>query len=118
MAIWSAPATGGKRVGLNAPGYYPRFAPDGRSLVYWNRTALWTMDADGKNPRKVRENVAEPIPAAWVKGAPKTYRDAEVNNGKSILPAFDVLPDGRLLTATIASQDTAIWTVNLTYVPK
>ena len=32
--------------------------------------------------------------------------------------SFDVLPDGKLLTATITSQDTAIWTVNLTYVPK
>lgn len=118
MAIWSAPATGGKRTSLNDNGYYPRFSPGGRSVLYWNRGALWTMNADGKNPQIVREGVAEPIPAAWVKGAPKTYLDAEVHGGKPILPAFDILPDGKLLTSTIASQDTAIWTVNLTYVPK
>jgi Tol biopolymer transport system component len=118
IAIWSAPATGGKRIGLNDKGYYPRFSPDGRSLAYWSQAALWTMDADGKNPRSVRDGVTDPIPAAWFKGAPKTYLDPEVHNGKPILPAFDVLPDGRLVTATIASQDSAIWTVNLTYVPK
>jgi Tol biopolymer transport system component len=118
FTIWSAPSTGGKRLGLNDLGYYPRFSPDGKSLVYWSQAALWTMDADGKNPRKVRENVAEPTPANWVKGTAKIYLDADVNNGKAILPAFDVLRDGRLLTATIASQDSAIWKVSLTYVPK
>jgi Tol biopolymer transport system component len=118
IAIWSAPATGGKRLGLTASGYYPRFSPDGRSLLYWSQAALWTIDADGKNPRSVREAVTDPIPAAWFKGAPKIYLDPEVHNGKPILPAFHVLPDGRLLTATITSQDSAIWTVNLTYVPK
>ena len=76
------------------------------------------MDADGKNSRRVREGVFEPIPGGWVKGVPKTYLDPEVNQGKAILPAFDVLADGRMLTATISSQDTALWTVNLTYVPK
>jgi len=118
IAIWSAPATGGKRLGLNNSGYYPRFSPDGRSLLFWSQAALWTMDADGKNPRRVREEIADPIPGEWVKGAPKIYLDPEVNNGSPILPAFDVLPDGRLLTATISSQDSAIWTVTLTYVPK
>jgi Tol biopolymer transport system component len=118
MAIWSAPATGGKRLGLNGNGYYPRFSPDGRSLAYWSGGALWTMAADGKNARLVREGVQAPLPAAWVQGMPRTYLDAEVHNGKTILPAFDVLPDGRLLTAAIVSQDTALWTVNLIYVPK
>ena len=66
----------------------------------------------------MREGFHEPIPGGWVKGVPKTYLDPEVNNGKAILPAFDALPDGRLITATIRSQDSALWTVNLTYVPK
>jgi Tol biopolymer transport system component len=118
IGIWSAPSTGGKRLGLNNNGYYPRFSPDGRSLLYWSQAALWTMDANGMNPRSVRDGLTDPIPAAWVRGVPKTSLDIEVHNGKSILPAFDVLPDGRLLTATSTSQDTAIWTVNLTYVPK
>jgi Tol biopolymer transport system component len=118
FGIWTSPATGGKRLGLNDSGYFPRFSPDGKSLTYWSKAALWTMDADGKNPRKVHEPVAEPTPASWVKGMPKIFIDPDVNGGKAILPAFDVLPDGRLLTATIASQDSAIWKVTLTYVPR
>jgi Tol biopolymer transport system component len=116
MAIWSAPSTGGKRVGLNVNGYYPRFSPDGRWIAYWNRGALWTMDREGKNSRSIRDGVAVPTAATWVKGVPKIYSDLDINGGKAILPTFDVLPDGRLLTATIVSQDTALWTVNLTYV--
>jgi Tol biopolymer transport system component len=118
MAIWSTPATGGKRLGLTDNGYYPRFSADSRSLLYWSRGALWTMDTDGGNARNVRDGFMAPTPAAWVKGIPKTYLDPEVHNGAAILPTFDVLPDGRLVTATIASQDTAIWTVNLTYVER
>lgn len=110
--IWSTPATGGKRSRLNDSGYYPRFSPDSRSLVYWSQGALWT------DAQKLKEGVVNPLPAAWVKGVPRTYLDSEVNQGKAILPTFDVLPDGRILTATITSQDTAIWTVNLTYVEK
>jgi Tol biopolymer transport system component len=112
MAVWSTPAIGGKRLRLNETGYYPRFSPDSRSLVYWSQGALWT------DTTRVKEGVVNPLPAAWVKGVPRTYLDPEVNNGKAILPAFDVLPDGRILTAAITSQDTAIWTVNLTYVEK
>jgi Tol biopolymer transport system component len=117
MALWTTSATGGKRLGLNDNGYYPRFSPDGRSLSYWNQGAIWAMDVDGKNPRKALDGFPTPVPSAWVKGSPKTYLDPEVNKGKSILPTFDVLPDGRILTATLSSQDTSIWTVNLTYVP-
>ena len=118
MSLFSAPSTGGKRVGLNIKGYYPRYSPDGRSLVYWSQAALWIADVDGKNPRKVREDLTDPVPAGWLKGIPKTYLDPEINGGKAILSAFDVLPDGRVLTATIKSEDSAIWKVSLTYVAK
>jgi Tol biopolymer transport system component len=118
MAIWNTPATGGKRLRLTDNGYYPRFSADSRALLYWSKGALWTMDADGGNARNVRDGLTAPTPGAWVKGIARTYLDPEVNNGKAILPTFDVLPDGRVVTATIASQDTAIWTVNLTYVER
>jgi len=118
MGLWSLPSNGGKRLRLNDDGYYPRFSPDGRFLAYWNQGSLWTMDAGGKNPKRVQDDVAIPTPAGWVSGTPRTYLDPDINGGKTILPVFDVLPNGKLLTATVASKDTAIWTVNLTYVEK
>ena len=54
----------------------------------------------------------------WLRGGAKTRLDTEVNGGTAIWPEFDVLPDGRTLTAAIEIHDTAVWTVNLTYVEK
>lgn len=118
MMLWTIPAVGGKRVGLNSAGYFPRFSPDGRSLLFWNRQALWTMDADGRRPREVRTGFDLPTPSAWVKGSAKTSLDSEINSGKAIWPTFDVLPDGRVLMAPIEVHETALWAVNLTYVEK
>ena len=118
MALWTIPAGGGKRRGLASNGYFPRFSPDGRSVLYWNQQALWTIDSNGRNARRVRENVSAPVPGAWVKAGPKTYLDPEIHGGKTIWPEFDVLPDGRTLTAPIDARETAIWAVNLTYVDK
>ena len=118
MTLWTMPAVGGKRVGLNSGGYYPRFSPDGRSLLFWNQQALWTMNADGSRPREVRSGFDAPTPSAWVKGVAKTALDPEINGGKPIWPTFDVLADGRVLTAPIDIRETAIWAVNLTYVEK
>ena len=105
-------------MGLSSSGYYPRFSPDSRSLLFWNQGALWTITADGINPRRVRQAVDGPTPSAWFKGSPKTSLDPEINGGKMIWPQFDILPDGKLLTAPIDIRDTALWTVNLTYVDK
>jgi Tol biopolymer transport system component len=118
MTLWTMPTVGGKRRSLNASGYFPRFSPDGRSLSYWSQQALWTLDLKGGNPRRIRENLSEPTPSAWIKGSPKTFLDPEVNGGKTIWPAFDVLPDGRVLTAPIEIRESALWSVNLTYVEK
>jgi TolB protein len=118
MMLWTIPAVGGKRVGLNSAGYFPRFSPDGRSLLFWNRQALWTMDVDGRKPREVRAGFDLPTPSAWVKGSAKTSLDPDINGGKPIWPTFDVLPDGRVLMAPIEIHETALWAVNLTYVEK
>jgi Tol biopolymer transport system component len=118
MTLWTIPANGGKRSSLNRNGFFPRYSPDGRSLLFWSQQALWKMDAAGGNPQRVREGVAEPVPAGWVNGSPRTYLDAEINGGKQIWPQFDVLPDGRVITAQIQIRETALWAVNLTYVEK
>jgi Tol biopolymer transport system component len=118
MTLRTIPAAGGKRQTINPGGYYPRFSPDGRSILFWNQQALWTTDISGQNTQRVRNGINEPIPGNWVKGAPKTSLDPEINGGKRIWPEYDVLPDGRLLTAPINIHETALWTVNLTYVEK
>ena len=116
MALWSLPAAGGKRSRLIDRGYFPRFSPDGRSLLYWSEGAMWTSDLSGANARRIREGLPTPTPATWIKGAPQTFQSPEVNSGKEILPAFDVFPDGKVVTATVRSADTALWTVTPTYV--
>ena len=115
MALWTMPV-GGKRESLSASGYFPRFSSDGQSLLFWGQQALWTIQADGKNARRFRDGVGEPLPAGWVKGVPRTYLDAEVNGGKTIWPEFDVFQDGKILMAPIDVRDTALWSVRLTYI--
>jgi Tol biopolymer transport system component len=118
MSLWAIPAGGGKRRSLNANGYFPRFLPDGRSVLYWRQEALWKVDSNGQNMHRIRDSVGAPAAAAWLKASPKTYRDPEIHDGKMIWPEFDVLPDGRILTAPIHTRETAVWAVNLTYVDK
>ena len=118
MRLWTMPTVGGKRRSLNVNGYFPRFSPDGSSLSYWSQQSIWTVGIQGVSPRRVTAGVSEPTPSAWVKGAPRTFLDPAVHGGKTIWPGFDALPDGRVLTAPINIHETALWTVNLTYVDK
>jgi hypothetical protein len=53
-----------------------------------------------------------------VKGGPKTYEDPEIHGGKQVWPRFDILPDGRVVTAPIEVREASLWAVNLTYVKK
>jgi hypothetical protein len=116
MTLWTIPAVNGKRRALDSNGYFPRFSPDGRSLLFWNLEALWISGIDGHDPKRIKETVPAPLPGAWLKGAPRTYLDSDVNGGRKIWPEFDVLPDGRVLAAPIEIRDTALWSVDLTYV--
>jgi Tol biopolymer transport system component len=118
VGLWSLPAAGGKRLRVYESGYFPRFLPDGRSLLFWNQGGLWTVGVDGQSAHKVRENLPEPVPAVWVKGGPKTYEDPEIHGGKQVWPRFDILPDGRVVTAPIEVREASLWAVNLTYVKK
>jgi hypothetical protein len=74
------------------------------------------MEASGGHPRRVLDGFDEPVPAVWVNNNPKTYRDPEIHGGRQIWPSFDVLPDGRVLTAPIEIREAALWTLELTYV--
>jgi Tol biopolymer transport system component len=118
MAIWTVAASGGRRVPLNRSGYFPRYSNDGQSIVFWSAQAIWTMDANGDDPRLLRGGVPEPVPAVLTKSGPKFHADAEVNGGKQIWPGFDVLPDGRYVVAPIETRETALWAVDLTFTDK
>jgi Tol biopolymer transport system component len=126
LAIWSVPAAGGKRLKLNDAGFAPRYSPDGKSILFWNRQALWTMGADGANPRQVYGPVAEPTVARWTSKGPAFFLDSEIRTaseslfkaaGHPIWPRFDVLPDGRFAIAPIDIRETGLWTVDLTFKP-
>ena len=89
MSIWMTPASGGKRLRLNDGGYAPRYSPDGKTISFWNQSAIWTMNADGANLR-VREK-----------------------NGK--WPPLEALRDGRQIDVAVEILETGLWSVDLTY---
>jgi hypothetical protein len=60
--------------------------------------------------------VSGPRPSVLLKGEAKISSDPEINTGKIIWQQFDVLSDGRILTAPITIRETALWSVDLTYV--
>jgi Tol biopolymer transport system component len=126
LSIWSVPVAGGKRLKLNDGGFGPRFSPDGRSISYWNRQALWTMDADGKNARQIYAPVPDPTTAVLSPKGPAFFLNGEIRTAteslfkptdRPIWPRFDVLPDGRFAIAPIDIRETGLWAVDLTYKP-
>lgn len=118
MSIWSVPANGGQRIPLNNNGFFPRYSPDGSSIVYWSRQAFWSMGLDGKAPHPLRDGIPEPTPAVLTRSGPKYYRDPEVNGGKTIWPRFDIFPDGRFVIAPIEIRETSLWAADLTFTAK
>lgn len=122
MSLWQIPASGGKRLRLNDGGYAPRYSRDGRSIAYWNKQALWTMDASGRNSRNVAQ-LTEPAAPIWmgsglaffVEGTIRAT-DGTVHDPRTpIWPWFDRLPSGEWVIARIAIRETELWAVDLTF---
>ncbi len=118
MAIWTVPANGGQRIPLNQSGYFPRYSSDGKFILYWSNQALWRMESTGDDPRVMRPGIAKPAPGMFTKTGPKYFRDPEVSGGKRIWPRFDMLPDGRFVTAPIDIRESSLWAVDLTFLSK
>lgn len=118
ISIWTTQATGGKRLRINDGGYAPRYSPDSKSILYWNRQALWTMQADGKSPREVARDIFQPVAGVWSKknATPPFFAKPPVDY--PVWPEFDMLPDGRFVVAKIDIRDTGLWAVDLTYKEK
>jgi Tol biopolymer transport system component len=126
LAIWSVPAAGGKRLKINESGYAPRYSPDGRSMVFWDRQALWTMDAAGGNLRQAFAPVPDPTVAVWSNKGPVFFFDGVIRtasetlftpNPNRIWPRFEMLPDGRFVVSAIDIRETGLWAVDLTFKP-
>ncbi len=76
--IYRLPVDGGRAECLTqdsgvAVNYHPRWSPDGRTIAFVSdrggQSNLWLMDADGGNPRPVREDPDARVSApAWLPG--------------------------------------------------
>ena len=123
VSVWTIPASGGKRLRINDGGYAPRYSPDGRSILFWNKGALWTMNSEGGNVRMVREGVPEPTVAVWTPKGPAVVAEGEIRSADATLfssqrpiwPVFAVLPDGRFVIAPVDIHETGLWAVDLIY---
>jgi TolB protein len=119
LAIWTIPASGGKRLRINSAGYAPRFSPDSKSILFWNKQSMWTMDTDGSNLREVSKGVLQPTAGVWSKtkeGSGFLVKPPGVD--RLTWPGFDILKDGRFVFAPIDIRDTALWAIDLTYKEK
>ena len=124
ISIWMIPSSGGKRLRINDGGFAPRFSRDSKSILFWNRQALWTMDADGRNTRRVAGDLPEPTIGVWSSKGPAFFANGEIKAAGEKLfsltdhvmwPAFDVLRDGRFVIAPIEIRETGLWAIDLTY---
>src|SRR5678815_3472353 len=116
MTVWTIPAVGGKRRPLETPGFFPRFSADGKSVLFWNQAGLWSTSIEGREAKSIREAVAGPRPGVMRNKSATISTDPEIHGDKTVWPEFDVLPDGRTLTAPIEIHETALWSVQPTYV--
>jgi Tol biopolymer transport system component len=124
-SVWIIPASGGKRLRIGDDGYGPRFSPDSKSILFWDRGLFWTMDLDGSH-RQAAAKDASPRPGtgAWLKSSPLEVFGDEIRrpdgvavfkSERPIWPVFDVMPDGRFLVAPINVQTTGIWAIDLQF---
>ena len=110
---------------LTDGGYGPRYSPDGKSILFWNRDGLWTTEATATGaPQRVYDGLASPAIGVWSNKGPAIVIDNQIRStsqellfspGRMIWPRFDVLPDGRWVIAPIDIRETGLWAVDLTY---
>jgi len=115
MSIWTIPASGGKRLRITSEGYAPRYSPDAMSILFWKADSFWTMDAQGGHLNEVMHDLKHPTAGVWskVKQGPAFF--AKPPGDRLCWPGFDMLPDGRIVSAPIDIRDTALWAIDLTY---
>jgi Tol biopolymer transport system component len=118
ISVWTVPASGGKRLRINSGGYAPRYSPDSKSILFWNRQALWIMDTRGENVHELMSGLPNPAPGVWSRSPQGPAFFSKPPGDRPAWPEFDVLPDGRFVLAPIEVQDAALWAIDLTYKEK
>lgn len=121
FALWTTPASGGRRLRWNEGGYAPRFSPDGERVTFWNDGQLWVANADGTSPAPVAQ-VTEPAYGIWSgdeilhvsEGRIVGNIDAPPFQAR-IMPPFDRLPAGDWLLSTAAAETTELWGIDITF---
>jgi Tol biopolymer transport system component len=93
IAIWTIPASGGKRLRLTGSGYLPRYSRDSKSITFWDKQMFSIIDTDGRNVRPFAGDVAGP-PALF---------------------GSDTLRDGRRIDVQTEIRETSLWAIDLTY---
>jgi TolB protein len=121
LALWAVPASGGRRQRLNDGGYAPRFSPDGSRIAYWHEEAIWTADADGRDPVRVAD-AGQLAPPAWGRAGPAFFSDGAIRlpDGRalplSIWPEFDHAGEDNWLVARLNIDKAELWSLDLTFV--
>jgi len=118
ISVWTMPASGGKRLRINDGGYAPRYSPDGKSILFWNKNALWTLDSQGHGLREVAHDLFVPAAGVWSKSHQNPTFFVKPPVDRLVWPEFDVLEDGRFVVAPIDIRETALWALDLTYKEK
>jgi Tol biopolymer transport system component len=118
ISVWAIPASGGKRLRINDGGYAPRYSPDAKSILFWNKQSLWTMDTQGNNRREVLRDVPEPTAGVWSRSREGPAYLTKPPVDRLAWPGFDILRDGRFVYAPIEIRETALWAIDLTYKEK
>jgi Tol biopolymer transport system component len=124
-SVWIIPASGGKRLRMNDGGYGPRFSPDSRSILFWNKGSFWTMGVDGKGIETAsKASFNRPAIGSWLKSTPLEIVGNEIHrpdgtavfkSDRLLWPGFDVMPDGRFLIAPIDVYSTGLWAIDLQF---
>lgn len=117
--LWTMPAQGGtaKRLG-NVDAASATFSPDGKQIAYSWASALWVMDADGNNSRKLVDLPETPTWIAWSPDGQRLRFTLGALFSTDTTSIWEVSRDGKNLHAILSgwthpsSECCGTWTAN------
>lgn len=122
-AVWAVPSAGGRRRRLNDGGYAPRFSKDGSSIAYWHDGTILVAAADGTAPRTVG-SAADPVWPVWSEAGVAYASEGRIRIDGSASPPLSMWPEfeewqgDAWLISSLVIEDTALWSLDVTFIPK